>query len=92
LKALIPTAENFLYCFLSKLFYPSLFEQDESFMNSFFVVFKGFKILLSPLASVLGESFKEKSKLRFNEPVRVSLATLSHSLKKGIELVLVLTK
>jgi hypothetical protein len=61
-------------------------------MNSFFVVFKGFKILLPPLASVLGESFKEKSKLRFNESVRVSLATLSHSLKEGIELILVLTK
>jgi hypothetical protein len=56
------------------------------------MVFQGFKILLSPLASVLRESFKEKSKLRFDEPMRVPLATLSHCLKKGIELVLVLTK
>jgi hypothetical protein len=56
------------------------------------MLFEGFKILLPSLASVLGESFKEKSKLRFNESVRMPLAPLSHGLKKRIELILVLAK
>ena len=51
-----------------------------------------FKVFFPSLASVLGESFQEKSKLRFYEPVRVPFAALSHGLKKGIELFLVLAK
>jgi hypothetical protein len=56
------------------------------------MMLKCFKIFFPSLASVLGESFQEKSKLRFDEPVRVPFASLSHGFKKGIELLLVFTK